>query len=345
MSARRHLLLPLVPLYAAVLRLKKRLADSGRLRRRSLESAVISVGSLSAGGAGKTPVVLALAALLQERDYAVRILTRGYKRASKGVARVTPEGDAGFFGDEPMLLARRSGAPVYVGADRYEAGLMAQDNPGQKMIVHLLDDGFQHRQLARDLDLVLLTRKDVNDVLLPAGDLREPLTMLREADVVVLREDEAESLEDFISVLTRETGPPAVWTIRRSLYLQTDPLGSPALPVRPLAFCGIARSENFYAMLAENSIDAAATIEFADHHRYTDRDISRILEEARREDARSFVTTEKDAVKLSLAMRSRLEWLGPLLVPELRVSFVDERAVLEQLITKVSRLDRRRGGR
>ncbi len=338
MSLRRQLLFPFIPLYASGLRLNRWWAARRRFGSRSLECAVLSIGSISAGGAGKTPVVLALARILHQREYAVRILTRGYKRSSTAIERVDPKGDAARFGDEPLLLAQRSGVPVYVGADRYEAGLMAQDSPDGAMIVHLLDDGFQHRQLARDLDIVLLTRKDVNDVLLPAGDLREPLTALRNADVVILRDDEAESLADFVSVLTRETGPPAVWHIRRSLSF-SSPAAIP--PRRPLAFCGIARPESFSTMLAQHSITPATALTFPDHHRYTERDIDRLLDEARSHKADGFLTTEKDAVKLSLGMRSRLEWLGPLIVPELDVTFLDERAVLEQLIGMVSRLDRR----
>ncbi len=342
MRPRRPLLLPLVPVYAAGLHVKQWIAERQRSRRRSLESAVISIGSISAGGAGKTPVVLALARMLHQREYAVRILTRGYKRTSTRVERVDPKGDAARFGDEPMLLAQRSGVPVYVGADRYEAGLMAQDSPGDARIVHLLDDGFQHRQLARDLDIVVLTRKDVNDALLPAGDLREPVTALRNADIIVLREDEAESLEDFVAVLTRESGPPAVWQIRRTLRF-SPPARIP--PKRPLAFCGIARPESFASMLAQEGVRPASTLSFADHHGYTDRDIDRLLEEARAHTADGFVTTEKDAVKLTAGMRGRLEWLGPLLVPELEVTFLDERTVLEQLISRVSRLDRRKDRR
>lgn len=348
MTTRRQMLLPLVPLYAAGLRVERWLQTVQWLRRvqpqryRALKSAVISVGSISAGGAGKTPVVLALAGILSESGYGVRILTRGYKRDSKVVERVDPAGDARRFGDEPMLLARRSGLPVYVGADRYAAGRMAENGGegGGGMIVHLLDDGFQHRRLARDLDVVLLTRKEVNDRLLPAGDLREPLTALREADVIVLREDEAESLEEFISVLTRETGKPAIWRIRRSLRFER---GGVARTKRPLAFCGIARPESFTAMLEGEGLTPAAVVRFDDHHRYTERDIDRLLEAARAAKADGFVTTEKDAVKLTGAMRSRLEEQGPLLAPLLEVMLTDERTALQQMIRMVGRLDRRRG--
>ncbi len=337
-TLRRHLLMPLVPVYAAGLRLERWLETRHRDRRRSLESAVISIGSISAGGAGKTPVVLALARILHQREYAVRILTRGYKRTAKLVERVDPEGDALRYGDEPLLLAQRSGVPVYVGANRYEAGLMAQGDPEHAMIVHLLDDGFQHRQLARDLDIVLLTREDVNDVLLPAGNLREPLTALCKADIIVLREEEAESLRDFITVLTREAGPPAIWQIRRILRFSASAV---VPPKRPLAFSGIARPENFRTMLSQQAVEPAALLNFPDHHRYVGRDVDRLLRAARHAGADGFITTEKDSVKLSAGMRVRLDELGPLLVPELLVTFIDERTVLEQLISMAGRLDRR----
>lgn len=346
MTMRRPVLLPLVAIYAAGLWAKRWLAKRRRLRRRSLRSAVISVGSLSAGGAGKTPVVLMLAEILHQRGYGVKILTRGYKRAAKVVERVDTEGEARRYGDEPMLLARRSGVPVYVGADRYRAGLMAESEneggAGGRMIVHLLDDGFQHRQLARDLDLVLLTLKDVSDALLPAGDLREPLGTLRQADVIVLREEEAESLEEFISVLTRETGAPVIWRIRRSLRFRAGALDRPQ---RLLAFCGVARPKGFAEMLAGAGVELAGMVTFADHHRYTERDIDRLLAQARRAGADGFVITEKDAVKLTTAMRERLEGVGTLLVPELTVTLLEERTALEQMIHLVSRLDRRRTGR
>ncbi len=353
MNLRRSLLLPLVPVYAAALAAERRARRLLGLRRRALASTVISVGSISAGGAGKTPVVLLLADMLRRRDYAVRILTRGYGRSSSAIERVDPEGDAGRFGDEPLLLARRSGVPVYVGADRFQAGLMAEDAAAQipsGTIVHLLDDGFQHRALARDIDLVLVTRKDIDDILLPAGDLREPLSALREADIIVLREEEAASLEELLSVVTRPeldgrtgaahrlSGQPVFWRIRRTLTLP----GPSARPRRPIVFCGIARPESFTTMLAGEDVEPVAVLPFPDHHAYTGRDVDRLLVEARTHAADGFFTTEKDAVKLTRAMRSRLECIGPLIVPELCVTLLDERAALEQMITMVGRLDRRR---
>jgi tetraacyldisaccharide 4'-kinase len=341
MKTRRPLLLPLAPLYGAALAMKRRLFQWGWLKQNRLESPVISVGSVSAGGAGKTPMVLMLARILRHRGYAVRILTRGYKRNSNTTARVEPFDDAAWHGDEPVLLAQRSGVPVYVGADRYQAGVMAEQNePSEKLVVHLLDDGFQHRRLARDVDIVLLTQEDVADSLLPAGNLREPLSALAEADVVVLREEEADSLRSVVAGLSEPQRAPAIWVIRRTLSLGEG--GEVALPSKPFAFCGIARPENFTKMLAAQGYEPMDMMIFPDHHVYDEGDMLRLLERARQVEANGFVTTEKDAVKLTPILRDRLETIGPVVVARLSVELLDEQESLSQLIAMVGRLDRRK---
>src|SRR5580704_16657612 len=220
MSVRRPVLLPFAPLYGAGLAIKKMMFRRGWLKQNHLPSPVISVGSVSAGGAGKTPMVLLLAEILRRRGYAVRILTRGYRRTSELIERVEPYDDAGFHGDEPVLLAQRSGVPVFAGADRYRTGVYAEkDEEAEKLVVHLLDDGFQHRQLARDLDIVLLTEEDVQDKLLPAGNLREPLSALRRANVIVMRVEEEGSLRGFVASLMEGREAPAIWTVERRLSL------------------------------------------------------------------------------------------------------------------------------
>jgi tetraacyldisaccharide 4'-kinase len=338
MSARRPILLPLAPLYGAALAMKRRLFQWGWLKQRRLANPVISVGSVSAGGAGKTPMVLMLARALRHRGYTVRILTRGYKRASNITTQVEPFDDPAVHGDEPVLLAQRSGVPVYVGADRYEAGLMAEQH--EPSMVHLLDDGFQHRQLARDADIVLLTQADVQDTLLPAGNLREPLAAVSEADIVVLREEEADSLRSVVAGLSRPDKTPLLWVIRRTLSLGEG--GDVALPSRPFAFCGIARPESFTKMLAAQGYEPMETMIFPDHHAYDEEDIQRLLESARQVEANGFVTTEKDAVKLTPILRDRLEILGPLIVARLSVELLEEQESLSQLVAMVGQLDRRK---
>ena len=341
MSAKRPLLVPLAPLYGFVLATKRRFFQWGWLKQEHLHEPVISVGSVSAGGAGKTPVVLMLARTLRHRGYAVRILTRGYKRRSQTTTRVEPFDEAAWHGDEPVLLAQRSGVPVYVGADRYQAGVMAEQNePSEKLVVHLLDDGFQHRQLARDVDIVLLTQADVEDSLLPAGNLREPLSAVTEADIVVLREEEADVLRSLVAGLSKPEKIPAIWVIRRSLSLGEG--GAVGLPSKPLAFCGIARPESFTMMLAAHGYEPMDTVLFPDHHPYDDGDVHHLLERARQVEANGFVTTEKDAVKLTPILRDHLETIGPVVVARLGVELLDERKSLAQLISMVGRLDRRR---
>jgi tetraacyldisaccharide 4'-kinase len=321
--------------------MKRRLFQWGWLKQNRLESPVISVGSVSAGGAGKTPMVLMLARILRHRGYAVRILTRGHKRSSDVTSRVEPFDDATWQGDEPVLLAQRSGVPVFAGADRYEAGVMAeQDEPSEKLVVHLLDDGFQHRRLARDVDIVLLTQADVEDTLLPAGNLREPLSALAEADVVVLREEEADALRSVVAGLSGPGKTPAIWMIRRSLSLGEG--GEVALPTKPLAFCGIARPEGFTRMLAAQGYEPMDAMIFPDHHAYVDADMHRLLARARQVEANGFVTTEKDAVKLTPILRDYLETVGPVVVARLSVELLNEQESLSQLVTMVGRLDRRR---
>jgi len=340
MSARRPWLAWLGPLYGAVVAAKRRMYVWGWLKQKRLPAPVISVGSVSAGGAGKTPFVAMLAGILRRRGYAVSILTRGYGRSSELIERVEPYDDPGWHGDEPVLLAQRSGAPVFAGADRYRAGLLAeQDRADEKIAVHLLDDGFQHMKLARNVDIVLLTKEDVGDSLLPGGNLRESIEAMAEADVVVVREDEAEALKDVMQGLREESDGLTMWVIRRTLNL--GELGEP-LPTLPLAFCGIARPESFTKMLKGSRYEPLETKTFPDHHPYDERDIVQLLERARHLGANGFVTTEKDAVKLTPALRGRLEAVGPVIIARLNVELMEEKEAMTQLVAMVGQLDRRK---
>lgn len=323
----RSLLTPLVPVYAGAIAIKSKLFERGILPQRGLRHRVISVGSLSAGGAGKTPVVLMLAELLQQERFEIRILSRGYGRNGIGIEQVDPAGEAAHFGDEPLLMARRlPSASVYVATDRHRAGRLAErDDSAEVRAIYLLDDGFQHRKLSRNVDIVLLTRQDIEDTLLPAGDLREPLSALLRADVIVLREEESTLAEE---VKERFAGScPPIWLIRRRLRFADE--AQPAS--RPLAFCGLARPESFFSMLATNGIFPVATVIFRDHHPYSSADIDRLIQAAKQQGANGFVTTEKDAVKFSPDMLRGLESIGPVVAPQLHVEFVDEQAGLETL--------------
>ncbi|GAC1432624.1 MAG: tetraacyldisaccharide 4'-kinase [Acidobacteriaceae bacterium] len=328
MRARRSWAWPLVPLYWAGLRAKDALRSAGVLRIQRLERPVVSVGSLSAGGAGKTPVVIALAKMLKERGWAVDVLSRGYGRAGRSMERVelTVPGRSLRFGDEPVLIAERAGVPVWVGTSRFLAGTAAETEGGLQNGVHLLDDGFQHRELARTLDVVLVSSEDLEDALLPAGNRREPLSALRRADIVVVTEEDRPLVEPR---LRRLIAPAAsVWSIRRTLEVSAE-LVREATPC--VAFCGIARPDGFFEMLREQGLTLAAEITFPDHHRYTIGDVSRLVESCHLGGGGAFVTTEKDAVKIDPGMSAALESAGRLHVARLEVAFADPEGVMRAL--------------
>lgn len=324
---RRPWAAPAVPLYRAGVRGKNSLYDRHWLKARRLVWPVVSIGSLSAGGAGKTPVVSMLADLLARHRIAVDVLSRGYGRSSGRAEKVDPDGLATTFGDEPIQMAR-AGLHVFVGTQRFEAGVLAENtaaggqaNSAPGIRLHLLDDGFQHRRLARALDIVLLTLEDVRDSLLPGGNLREPLSSLVRADVVILREEEEDGLR---AAVARSCGAE-IWVVKRELRLPT------VLPARVLAFCGIARPQGFIDMLSQAGCRPAAIEVFPDHHSYTDRDITRLLQAARHGNASGFITTAKDAVKLDEQVRERLGRVGPMMIAELHVCLCDEAQAMRTL--------------
>lgn len=350
MKARRVWAWPLVPLYAAGAWAKERFAAEPK----RLGWPVVSVGSLSAGGAGKTPVVIALAELLKQHGWDVDVLSRGYGRDTgedpNFAAQVVPNRvDAGrYYGDEPVLIAQRTGLPVWVSADRYFAGKSAEafateapfDWEKEKLGpeptvrgIHLLDDGFQHRRLARDFDAVLVTAEDLDDALLPAGNRRERLAALGRADAIVVRMEEREE----VVPRAREWMRPeaSVWVIRRGLRFPA-PLGVLSAGLRPLGVCGIARPESFAAMVQAAGCGLLDTLTFRDHHHYEMSDVEQIIETARRLQASGFVTTEKDAVKLTSTMREKLETVGPVVVVRLEVEFGDPEGVVRQIEGRIA---------
>jgi tetraacyldisaccharide 4'-kinase len=321
------LLAPLELVYASLVR--SRNARFERTAPQRLRRPVVSIGNLSVGGAGKTPLVICLARLLKRGGFYPDVLSRGYGRSGQAVARVDPAGDAGQFGDEPLLIAQTAGVPVYVGASRYEAGLLAErEGAGDARHVHLLDDGFQHRQLARAMDIVVMHRSDLKERLLPAGRLREPLSSLERADVIVLRQEDAE-LETSLRVhLGKAKKECLFWRVRRTLTVT----GSIQ---RALVFCAIARPEEFFRAVAAAGVGIVERMRFRDHHRYTEAEIDRVARLGQRFGCDAFVITDKDDVKLSAAMRQRLSTVAPLHTVTLTVEIEDEDTVLGELSSRL----------
>ena len=310
--------------------------DRFRGTPKTLRWPVVSVGSISAGGAGKTPVVIALAKMLRAHGWDVDVLSRGYGR--KGASKepepvqIGAANAAASFGDEPVLIAQCTGAAVWVYGDRYIAGSYAESNSPGGHTVHLLDDGFQHRRLARNFDIALVTAEDLHDTLLPAGNLREDFNALQRADAIVVREDQLDDVKTRVWKLMREGAQ--MWVVRRKLVFPA-PLFVFGAGLRPVAFCALARPEGFQAMLREAGCGVVDTIAYPDHHAYAMRDIERIVEVGRQLNATGLVTTEKDSVKLTTTMRERLETLGPLMVVGLEAEFADANAVVGALETRL----------
>jgi tetraacyldisaccharide 4'-kinase len=305
---------PFAPLYGGIVAARNALYDRRLLRSYKLRGPVISVGNISAGGAGKTPFVILLGELLKARGIRFDILSRGYGRSSRGVLLVDPGGSARVLGDEPLLIARKLEVPVVVGEDRLAAGRFSEERFGPQF--HLLDDGFQHRRLARDFDIVLVTPEDARDRLLPAGRLREPLDALRRADAVVLTSGAA--AESF------PLAGKAVWRVRRGIVAHN-------VPSRPVVFCGIARPQNFLLQLRAAGIDPAAEALFRDHHSYTQKDIRDLLELKRRSEANGLITTEKDAVNLE----GYLDALQPLAVIPVKMELADAANVVDTMLRAI----------
>jgi tetraacyldisaccharide 4'-kinase len=309
---------PLSAIYGAGVSLRNRMYDGGTLRSFRLQAPVVSIGSISAGGAGKTPFLILLGELLKQQGIEFNVLSRGYGRQTRGLRLVDSSGTPESFGDEPLLIARKLGVPVIVGEDRYEAGKFAEEKFGLQ--AHLLDDGFQHRRLWRDFDIALVTERDLLDSLLPGGRLREPLSSLARASAIVMI-DGAES--DRIPLRPGQSR----WRVSRSIV-------PPNTGGAALAFCGIARPTKFFAELAQSGLEIVGTREFRDHHRYSLADVESLFKQAQESGAIAFVTTEKDAVNLG----ERAGLLQPLHIVSLQMRFqatADRESPLERLCAAI----------
>jgi tetraacyldisaccharide 4'-kinase len=311
--------LPLVPLYAAGAAWLEAVRPARRLKW-----PVISVGNLSVGGTGKTPFTVALARMLTRRGLHVDVLTRGYGRRETKVTRVDPEGDAAHYGDEPLLIANEADVPVYVADQRWEAGQLAERDwavTGHASGVHLLDDGFQHRQLERQVDIVLVNSRDLKDWLLPAGNLREGAKALRRAQVLAVETGDDAAMERLQKLGLGAQADQPVWRYRREMYAPHIPESLMAHPV--IAFCGIGRPEQFFAGLSEKGLKVAESVRFPDHHTYTAGDVERLRRLAVTRGAASLVTTAKDMFRLGV-LSEVLDMAEPVFAVDVAVTLEEE---------------------
>jgi tetraacyldisaccharide 4'-kinase len=325
------LLLPLSGLFRIGVALRHAGYNHGWFKTRRLSRPVVSVGNLTVGGTGKTPLVACVAKLLMRNGLMPSILTRGYGRKSKAELIVVEPGagrraDAQVIGDEPALLARMlPEVPLVLCADRFRGGLAAEER--FQVDAHILDDGFQHLALARNLDVVALdATQPISDWrLLPAGRQREPLSALRRAQIVVItRTDSADSKP--LEELVLKISPPAkVFRSQTVLRGWADVWSGEAIPQARIhaqkvaAFCGIGNPKAFFADLRRWGFSLVAEDAFPDHHNYTDGEIQQLTAAARKNGATALLTTQKDAVKFSRDWTPEL----PILSCEIQAQILD----------------------
>lgn len=309
------LLAPLSALYGAAVRARLALYRAGALAPQGVGVPVVSVGNLTAGGTGKTPLVGWLARALAVEGRRVCVLTRGYRRADEGRRVVVSDGvrvlaDARAGGDEPRLLAEQllGAAAVVSDADRVAAARWAREALGSNAFV--LDDGFQHLRMARDLDVVTIDATDPwgGGRLLPAGLLREPRAGLRRADcVIITRADLAADVESLRAEAARLSGGRVPVLTSRLRTRAVSPLAGvdgrngPArgsVPQPAAAFCAVGNPRAFFAHLRGDGHELCHERAFPDHHAYSQSDIDNLTRGAESRGARGLLTTAKDAVKL-----------------------------------------------
>lgn len=342
----RLLLIPLSWLYAVGVQLRNILYTHGVFNARRLPCRVISVGNIVVGGTGKTPAVIAIAKHLQREGMRVAILLRGYKRRGgkkmsrrlmswfplRGKVTIVSDGEKLCAspvesGDEAYMMAKHlRNVPVIVGKCRYLAGQVALER--FKVDVLLLDDGFQHRQLARDIDILTIptTHPFGNpEKLLPAGTLREPPTALRRADLILLTHADAPDISEHVKKIVEPLAPnapvltsihqptrlyPLVISAKRNV-LNENLLTENRRPItdnyhikklkgkRVLAVCGIGTPNAFVATLTRCAVASVALLAFPDHHIYTETDKQQIETAFQETAADLIVTTQKDEQKLA----------------------------------------------
>ncbi|MGH9667852.1 MAG: tetraacyldisaccharide 4'-kinase, partial [Bryobacteraceae bacterium] len=278
-------------------------------RRRALDTPVVSVGGVTMGGAGKTPLVAHLALRLQAAGLQPAILTRGYRRRAPGADVIVPAGGAlhvDLTGDEAQILVRAGNAHVGIGAHRFAIGraIERQFHPA----VFLLDDGFQHHRLDRMLDIVSIDALNPfgGRELFPLGQLREPLTALDRADIfVIARAEPGLPLKGIEKVLRQFNSRAPIFRSHIVFDHWTDlewgvTCGVSELPYRKVAaFCGLANPSSFWRSLESLNVEVTFLWRFPDHHHYTTGELRRLAARARASGAEALVTTEKDLMNLS----------------------------------------------
>ena len=330
-------------IYGSAVKTREAFYNRGVLRSKKLPCVVISIGNITVGGTGKTPMTIHVAELVKRLGYKVVVISRGYKGLAEKTGGIVSDGKTIFMeadkaGDEPFMMANRlKSIPVVVGKNRFNAGMMALNSFKPDVIV--LDDAYQHLRLKRDIDLVLLDSicPFGNHRLLPRGTLREPLSALMRSDAFILtRSDvakEPESTYNSVKLKSYARGKPIFKAIHvpyiyevikggavssQGIYGDSYTQGFEFLRGHPaFIFSGIAKNIDFYNTVKGFNCKVTGCSEFTDHHRYTDRDLNKILQSAKESNADFIITTEKDYARIA----NRIAWPIDLVVVGIKISF------------------------
>jgi tetraacyldisaccharide 4'-kinase len=339
--ARTLLSLP-AKLYEVAVRARIVAYERGLLKTYRLRAPVISVGNLTVGGTGKTPCVAFIARALRDAGYTTAILSRGYRRRTRGRVEVSNEKEIlcspHESGDEPYLLAQSCpGVSVIVEEDRYAAGRWLEQRA--PISAFLLDDAFQHLRLARDLNLLLVdaTEPFAEAKMVPFGRLREPLAGVRRADaVVVTRSDRAFDRALLVKTIESYARPnTSIFFARHEMTRLRRLAGEQAIPLADFAqksvaaISGVARPGRFIEDLQKGGMRIVLRRDFEDHHRYTAKEFIEIVDSARSAMAEAVIVTEKDAANLSAEIIQQ----SPLPVYAAQIEFrCEEEAALKNLV-------------
>jgi tetraacyldisaccharide 4'-kinase len=329
------MLVPLSWVYGAAVAARNALYDAGVFAAARIGTPVISVGNISAGGTGKTPVVEAIVGMLLGAGAKPAVLSRGYRRTSSGTVTVSDGAsvlaDADAAGDEPSQIARKfPGCIVVVDEDRARGARHIERSFRPDAIV--LDDGFQHRALRRDLDIVVLGA--AREALLPAGNAREPESSLRRADHLIFAAGRERAPAS-------AAGKPAA-RMRYEVERFSGPAPGTAIGAEKLsagkfvAFCGIGNPGSFRTTLAGAGLDPSEFLAFADHRRYDAADLGRIEAARRRSGAAYVVTTEKDAARLAGPAMPAAPFRAVLVIAAVRAVMFEGRETLEAAVLRAA---------
>lgn len=331
--------------YHSLVKFRAALYEKNIIKSQRLPTTVISIGNLTVGGTGKTPMTLYMAELVKKLGYEVVVISRGYKGELEKAGGIVSNGKTVLMGpekagDEPFMLAcRLKNIPVVVGKNRFEAGMQAVKKFKPDVIV--LDDAFQHLKIKRDIDLVLIDSNNPfgNLHLLPRGVLREPLSALLRADALIMTRSNRASetkmekslgeLKEFIQSkpVFKTSHAPYAYIVKKGKYVSFESISTSSFlrdfdflrDRRVLAFSGIARNDDFLNTIESFNCDITDFIGFEDHHRYSDNDLNRVFRLAEKANVEFLITTEKDYARVA----NRPTWPYDLVVVGIEISFIN----------------------